>query len=108
MPYSTVSDVRRVIHTDLTDTDITQLITQTDQEIDKHLDTQNPTDPLIQKLSTLITARTIKHRQPTSTTIGEYHSTTTDTLTSEINRITRLYKQPTIKASEYRIKEETS
>ena len=107
MPYSTASEVRRVIHTDLTDTDITTLITQTDTEINKQLGTQNPTDKLITKLSTLITARTIKHRQPQSTTIGEYSSTTTDTLTDEIDRITRLYKQPAIKASEYRFKEET-
>ena len=107
MPYSTASDVRRVIHTDLTDTDITQLITQTDTEIDKQLGTQNPLDPLITKLSALITARTIKHRQPQSITIGEYSSSTTDTLTDEINRIIRLYSQPAIKASDYRFKEET-
>ena len=36
MPYTTPSDVRMVIHTDLTDTDITQQIIQTDTEIDKH------------------------------------------------------------------------
>ncbi len=106
MPYTTPSDVRMVIHTDLTDTDITQLITQTDAEIDKQLGTQDPTDKLIQKLSTLITSRTIKHRQPSSTTIGEYRSETTDTLSAEINRITRLYKQPTVKASTYSYKEE--
>ena len=107
MPYSTVSDVRRVIHTDLTDIDIEAVITQTDQEIDKQLGTQNPTDKLIAKLSALITARTIKDRQPQSTTIGEYSSATTDTLTDEIKRILRLYSQPAIKASEYRFKEET-
>ena len=106
MPYSTPNDIRAIIHTDLTDTNITQLITQTDAEINKQLGAQNSTDPLIAKLSALITARTIKHRQPTSTAIGEYRSETTDTLTAEINRIIRLYSQPAIKASEYRFKEE--
>lgn len=106
MPYSTPTDIRAIIHTTLTDTEITELITQSDAEIDKRIGEQS-SDPLITKLSALITARTIKHRQPSSTTIGEYSQTKSDDLTAEINSIFKLYQPSHIKPSSYQAKEET-
>ncbi len=106
MPYSTQNDIRAIIHTTLTDTEITELITQSDAEIDKRIGTQSA-NPLITKLSALITGRTIRHRQPTSTTIGEYRQETTDDLTTEINSIFKLYQPSHIKPSTYQAKEET-
>ena len=106
MPYSTPDDIRAIIHTTLTDTEITELITQSDAEIDKRIGAQS-TEPLITKLSALITARTIRHRQPTSTTIGEYRQETTDDLSAEINSIFKLYQPSHIKSSSYQAKEET-
>ena len=106
MPYSTPNDIRAIIHTTLIDTEITELITQTDAEIDKRIGAQSD-DPLITRLSALITARTIKHRQPSSTTIGEYRQETTDDLSAEINSIFKLYQPSHIKSSSYQAKEET-
>ena len=105
MPYSTPTDIRAIIHTALTDTEITELITQSDAEIDRRIGEQ-PDDPLITKLSALMTARTIKHRQPTSTTIGEYKSETPDTLSKEIQSIIRLYTPPIVLTVTYRAKED--
>ena len=107
IPYSTPTDIRAIIHTDLTDTEITTIIQQSDAEINKQIGTQN-SDPLITKLSALITAQTIRHRQPASVTIGEYRAEQGDNITTEITSILRLYKQPHIKASAYAVKEEQS
>jgi len=106
VPYSIPDDIRAIIYTTLTDTEITELITHSDAEIDKRIGTQS-SDPLITKLSALITARTIRHRQPTSTTIGDYRQDTTDDLSAEINSIIKLYKPSHIKPSSYQTKEET-
>ena len=106
MPYSTPTDIRAIIHTALTDTEITELITQSDAEIDKRIGVPS-SDPLITKLSALITARTIRHRQPSSTTIGDYRQETSDDLSSEINSIFKLYQSSHIKSSSYQAKEET-
>ena len=70
MPYSTPTDLRKILHTNLTDTEITEIIKQSDVEITKRIDTQTD-DPLITKLSALITTRTIKHGQLTAVIIGE-------------------------------------
>ena len=106
MPYSTPDDIRAIIYTTLTDSEIIELITQSDAEIDKRIGEQS-VDPLITKLSALITARTIRHRQPSSTTIGEYRQETTDDLSVEINSIVKLYQPSHIKSSSYQAKEET-
>ena len=104
MPYCTASDVRLIIETSLTDTEIETLIEMSDAEIDTRIGTQSPTDKLVKKLSALTTAHTIKTRQPQTTTIGEYREDTGNTLetwANEINRIIRLKQTPTIKSTEY-------
>jgi hypothetical protein len=101
MPYTTPTKVRQIIHTALTDTEIETIITQSDAEINRHLGQQDPTDPLIAKLSTLITAQTIRHRQPESVTIGDYRETNTDTISIEIQRILRLYTKPIVQPTKY-------
>jgi len=107
LPYSTPADIRAIIHTDLSDAEISDIITQSDAEIDRRIGPQL-SDPLITKLSALITARTIKHRQPTSFTVGEYRTEKTDDLTPRINDILRLLQSPHVEASPYRAKEEST
>ncbi|HUV53890.1 MAG TPA: hypothetical protein VMW03_01650 [Candidatus Krumholzibacteriaceae bacterium] len=105
MAYCTASDVRRIIHTSLTDSEITSIIEMSDAQIDKRLGAQSPSDKVVKKLSMLLTAKTIKGRQPRSVAAGEYREDSGDILevwTQEIEGLFRLYKSPTIKASEYR------
>ena len=104
MPYSTPSDVRLIIDTTLTDTQITTIIQMSDTQIDTRIGTQTTPDPLIKKLSTLHTAHTIKTRQPQSLAVGEYREDTGDVLgvwEREIERIYRLHKGVSVKASDY-------
>jgi len=105
MAYCTASDVRRIIHTSLTDSEITSIIETSDAQIDRRLGEQSPSDKVVKKLSMLLTAKTIKARQPRSVAAGEYREDSGDILevwTQEIEGLFRLYKSPTIKASEYR------
>ena len=109
MAYCTAADVRTVVQTSLTDSDITNIIETSDAEIDKRLGTQSSTDKLIKKLSMLLTAHTIKTRQPKSVAIGEYREDAGDVLEvweREIERIYRLHKSVSVKSSEYRHIEE--
>jgi len=72
MPYCTSSDVRLIINTDLTDAEITTLIETSDAYIEKLLGTQSSEDKLIKRLSMILTAKTIKTRQPQSYAVGDY------------------------------------
>ena len=72
MPYYTPSDVRTVVNTVLTDDQINGIIEMSDAEIDRRIGPQDASDKLIKKLSILLTAHTIKTRQPLSQAIGEY------------------------------------
>ena len=104
MSYSTSADVRLIIHTSLTNTEIESIISMSDAQINKQIGAQDPTDLTIKKLSVLMTAHTIKQRQPDSVTIGEYRETTgniNETLSNEINKILKLYKSPAFASSTY-------
>jgi len=104
MVYCTASDIRRIIHTSLSDTDITSIIETSDAVIDKRIGAQSSSDKAVKKLSMLITARTIKARQPRSIAAGEYREDMGDimeTWAAEIEGLFRLYGSPTFKASEY-------
>jgi len=103
--YCTASDVRLIIHTSLSDADIASIIETSDAQIDMRLGAQSSSDKIVKKLSMLLTAKTIKARQPRSVAAGEYREDSGDILevwTQEIECLFRLYKSPTIKASEYR------
>jgi len=105
MAYCTASDVRLVVETSLTDTQITSLIEMSDAEIDGRLGSQDPSDKLIKKLSVLLTAHTVKTRQPASVAVGEYREDAGDVLgvwEREIERLYRLKKVPEIAGSEHR------
>ena len=104
MVYCTASDVRMIIHTSLTDTDIASVIEMSDAEIDRRLGPQSGLDKIIKKLSMLLSAHTIKQRQPMSVAAGEYREDSGDILEvwgREIEKVFRLYKSPSIKASKY-------
>ena len=105
MVYCTAADVRLIVETSLTDTEISGIIEMSDAEIDSRLGSQDSSDKLIKKLSMLLTAHAIKTRQPRSVAVGEYREDSGDVLEvweREIERIYRLYKGVSVKASEYR------
>jgi len=104
MAYCVSSDVRLIVNTTLTDVEITGIIEMSDAEIDARIGTQTSGDKLIKKLSMLLTAHTIKTRQPQSQAIGEYREDAGDVLevwVREIERIYRLYRKPKVAASRY-------
>lgn len=110
MPYCTASDVRMIIHTSLTDTDIVAVIEMSDAEIDKRLGPQSGSDKVIKKLSVLLSAHIIKQRQPRSVAAGEYSEDAGDVLEvweRETERIYRLYKGVSVKATEHRYIDES-
>jgi hypothetical protein len=105
MAYCTAADVRTIVQTNLTDSEITGIIETSDAEINKRIGIQDISDKLVKKLSMLLTAYTIKTRQPGSVAIGEYREEAGDILEvweREIERIYRLYRDVSIKGSEYR------
>lgn len=104
MAYCTASDVRLIIHTSLTDSDIASIIETSDAQIDRRLGTQSSSDKVVKKLSMLFTARTIKQRQPDSVAVGEYKESSGDiqaTWSREIAALLRLYTPPTVATSNY-------
>ena len=96
MPYCTASDVRLIINTDLTDTEIASIIETSDAYIDKLLGAQSSEDKLIKRLSMILTAKAIKTRQPQSYAVGEYSESAGNILQvwdAEIKEITALYRR---------------
>lgn len=110
MAYCTASDVRLVIHTTLTDDQITTIIEMSDAEINRKIGVEDPSNKLVKKLSMLLTAWIIKTRYPNSQAIGEYREDASDILEvwkEEIERIFRLYKTPLVRSSDYRYIDES-
>ena len=109
MAYCTASDVRLIVSTILTDADISSIITMSDAEINRRIGSQDASDKLIKKLSTLLTGHFIKTRQPKSVAVGEYREDTGNIIEvweREIERIYQLYQDFSVKASDYRLIEE--
>lgn len=109
MTYCTASDVRLVINTSLTDSEVTSIIEQSDAEIDKRIGSQ-ASNYLVEKLSALITAKTIKARQPQTTAIGEYREDQGNILqvwSDETERIFRLFSSSKTVASSYNVIDES-
>ena len=105
MVYCTAADVRLTVSTSLTDAQLASMIESSDAEIDRRIGSQDASDKLVKKLSMLLTAHAVKTRQPMALAIGEYREDAGDVLgvwEREIERIYRLYKDVSAKASEYR------
>ena len=97
-------DARAIINTNLTDEQIRSIIETSDAEIDRRIGAQDPSDNLVKKLSMLLTALTIRTRQPMSQAIGEYREDAGNVLEvweQEIECIYRLYKSISVKSSDY-------
>ena len=104
MAYCTASDVRLIVHTSLTDAEIRGVIELNDAEIDRRIGARDASDKVAKRLSMLLTARTIRQRQPRSVGASEYREDAGDILDvwgREIEALFKLYKSPTVKASEY-------
>lgn len=107
--YCTASDVRKVIHTSLTDSEIEGIITTSDAQITMKTGSRI-TGELARKLSTLLSASHIKTRQPDSTAIGEYRESTEniqEVWGREIDSIYRLHSKPAISSRSYSSLEES-
>ena len=105
MTYCTASDVRMMVDTTLTDTEIAGIIEMSDAEIDRRIGSQTDGDRLVKKLSMLLTAHAITTRQPQAQAIGEYREDAGGVLEAwerEIEGIYRLYRGVSIEGSEYR------
>jgi len=102
--YCTASDVRSIIHTGLSDSEIEAIIELSDAEIDKRLGPRDPSDKVIRKLSMLLTAQTVRLRQPGSVAVGEYSESNDKlnaVLSAEIEKILKFYSSPVISSSDY-------
>jgi len=107
--YCTAVDVRSIVHTGLTDSEIEAIIELGDAEIDKRLGTQDPSDKVIKRLSMLLTARTVKLRQPGSVAVGEYSENSEQFLRvveAEIEKTWRLYSGVAVSSSSYGVIDE--
>lgn len=96
MTYCSASDVRLIINTELTDTEITTIIETSDAYIDKLLGAQSGSDRLIKRLSMLLTAKAIKTRHPKSFAIGDYSEAAGSEMEvweDEIGEIVALYRR---------------
>lgn len=103
MPYTYPENVRRLVDTPLTDAEISSIIEESDAEVDKRVASPITGDPLIRRLSTLITVKTIRTRDPENITVGEYsESDSLGDIDAEIEAVTRLYAQPKVKVAEPR------
>ena len=107
--YCSASDVRSIIHTGLSDSEIETIIELSDAEIDKRLGPRDPSDKLIRKLSMLLTAQTVRLRQPGSMAVGEYSESSGEldgALVREIDGIWRLYHGVAVSSSSYGVIDE--
>ena len=95
MTYCSASDVRLIVDTTLTDAEIERLIEMSDAEIDRELGPQQEADALVRKLSMLLTALTVRSRDPESFAVGEYSERAGDVAEAwrrEVEEIKRLYR----------------
>ena len=95
MSYCGPSDVRLIIETSLTDDELETLIEMSDAEIDRGLGAQPVDDRLISKLSMLLTAITVRGRDPESFAAGEYREqggSAVESWRREAEEIKRLYR----------------
>jgi hypothetical protein len=102
--YCTASDVRSIIHKGLSDPEIEAIIELSDAEIEKRLGPRVPLDKVIRKLSMLLTAQTVRLRQPGSVAVGEYSESgegLDEALVQEIEGIWRLYHSVAVSSSSY-------
>jgi len=109
MTYCTASDIRSIVHTGLSDGEIEAIIALSDAEIDKRLGSQDSSDKVIKKLSMLLTAKTVKLRQPGIVAVGEYSENNEDlfqVLDAEIEKIYRLCSSSSISSSRYGVIDE--
>jgi hypothetical protein len=105
MVYCMAADVRLIVSTSLTDTEVSGIIEMSDAEIDRRIGVQSSSDKLVKKLSMLLTAHAVKTRQPKALVVGEYREDSDNVLEvweKEIERIYRLHGGVSVEASEYR------
>jgi hypothetical protein len=102
--YCTAPDIRTIIQTSLTDGEITGIFEMSEAQIDRRTGARDSNNKLVKKLSILLTDHAIKTRQPMSQAIGDYREVddVPEVWEREIERIYRLYKGVSVKASEYR------
>ena len=71
MPYALVTDVRAIVDTDLTDVEITNLITWADDWVNKKIDAGAATAAFLEQLSATYTAYMCMRKDPDAMKLGE-------------------------------------
>lgn len=72
MAYCTNTQVRAIVDTDITDAEITDLITESDAYLDVILNTGSLSATILQMLSRLYTAYRCMLKDPNARSLGEY------------------------------------
>lgn len=72
MPYSTYKDVRAIVDTDVTNTEITSLIDDTDAYMDAKLDTGSLNNIIKRMISRTYTAYVCMRKDPNARSLGGY------------------------------------
>jgi len=79
-PYSTFNDVRSIVDTDVTDPEITNIITWVDAVIDMRLDVATLTAPYLELVSATYAAYRCMLKDPNARSLGEYSENRADAL----------------------------
>jgi hypothetical protein len=104
MPYCSPKNVRILVQTPLSDSQIGTLIEESDAEIDSRIGPQAESSTLVRRLSSLITARMIRSSYPESVQVGEYAESDGGSIrnwSEEIDRLIKLLRRPKTKSSSY-------
>lgn len=80
MAYCTNTQVKAIVDTDMSDAEVTELITETDAYLDTILDTGTLSATILQMLSRHYTAYTVMLKDPNARTIGSYSENRSDTM----------------------------
>lgn len=72
MAYCTAALVKAIVDTDMSDVEVTSLITETDAYLDTILDTGSLSATILQMLSRHYTALRVMWKDPNARSLGEY------------------------------------
>ena len=107
MPYCTPEDVRALVHTGLSDSELEAVIESCGAELERRVGAQVD-EPLARRLCSLMAAQTVAHRLPQEFGAGGFKYEAGRGFEEEIEALTRLLRRPRVEASKYRVKEEES
>lgn len=72
MPYSTYTDVKSIVDTDMSDAEVTNIITWVDAVIDMKVDTGSLTAAFLENISATYASLRVMLKDPNARSLGEY------------------------------------